>query len=95
MARIDTGGMNRVTENTYEATYYILHGASVENVRISTLNKAQARKKLFRELWTIHMTNVPEKCVELWQNGTAMVNVREFEARRKWLKKQVNKAKYT
>lgn len=87
--------MIRKTDNTYEAAFYLMFGAIVDNVRISRLNNAQAHKKMFRNMWIIELSNVPEDKVREWGFGTATANIRDYESARKKLKKLIIKRLYS
>lgn len=79
------------TANTYEAAYYLVNGAYLAGVveRKIALNKID--KYGYRFDWKMTMGNVPQRAIQDWRLGKASVNVRQYEAARRKLKKKIRK----
>ena len=76
--------VNRKVNNTYEATYYIMDGAKIDQIEYR-------KTKSGYHNWIFHLSNVNSNCVEKWRLGTAKVNVRKFQDERLRLKKIASK----
>jgi hypothetical protein len=79
------------THNTYEASFYMLYGGKFANVRKTVLNKREASKKGFVDMWTITLDNVPEWLIDTWRTGQAYGNITSFVDVRNKLKKVIKR----
>ena len=72
--------MTRKTTNIYKAAYFLVHGVDLKEI-------TERRSKGGRRVWTYIFESVPFRVDNLWNVGTAEVNVRDFQAARERLKK--------
>lgn len=75
--------------DSYEAAYYLMHGATVASVRTRSVGHHRRDRLGFRTMWIVTMENIPEPAVRLWREGTASGSLRSFADARKKLKKKV------
>ncbi len=68
------------TEDTYEAAYYVLHGARLDHIK--WINSYQ---------YVLFMINVDAKAIKQWSDDSASVNPKRYAEARKNLKKRIKK----
>lgn len=81
----------RKTTNTYEAAFYLCHGAYLADVRERKIAVNIAKKKEYRMEWKMILNSVPFHAVLDWKHGQANVNARRYAAARRTLKKLIRK----
>jgi hypothetical protein len=79
------------TRNTYEASFYVLYGGKLVNVRKMMLNKHTAKKRGYIEQWTVTIENVPNWAIETWRTGNAYGNITDYVDVRSKLKKAIKR----
>ena len=77
------------TDDSYEAAWYMSRGAKFESVRTRPLNQNQQQKHGFRDVWSITLTNVNKRNIELYRQDNAQVRVTDFARERRRLKKYI------
>ena len=82
----------RTVKDTYEAAFYMIHGAIIESVSISRLAENDKRRfRRQRHLWILELDNVPYDAIKLWKTDQAFANVRDIERERNRIKRRVRK----
>ena len=79
------------TTNTYEATFYLISGATLDSVSFSRTAENKRQKLGYAITYRLYLTNVKEKCIKQWAESRAIVNVRQFADERKKLKRKIAK----
>jgi len=79
------------TKDSYEATFYIMWGGRLENVRKLVLNKHTANKRGFIDQWTITVSNVADWAIDTWRTRNAFGNITKFVDVRKKLKRDIKR----
>lgn len=75
--------------DTYEAAFYLLHGATLKEAHIQLVPASLLKKYLFDKRWHIHMENISEGARNAWKGNYAIANVRDIAAARKKIKRFV------
>jgi hypothetical protein len=83
--------MEYKTDDTYEAAFYMVHGARITGVSQGKLPDHRRKQFLSSHNWMIFLENVEDMDIVNYHNNTAVVNVREFEYCRRKLKRIVSK----
>lgn len=79
------------TKDSYEASFYIMWGGSLVNVRSLVLNKKRADKRGYADQWTIELSNVPDWAIDTWRTRNAFGNITKLVDVRKKLKRDIKR----
>lgn len=82
---------SRTTLNTYEAAWYLMHGATLREVVERTQPRKKVQRKMYSKQWVLTLDNIPEEAITLFLDGRAVAPVRDLEAARTKLKRKVKK----
>ncbi len=80
---------SKKTTDSYEASYYIMYGANVTQIKKRRISKNQQDKYGFRDQWIISLKNIPFWAILGWNSGITIGNIQEFKKARLKLKKMI------
>jgi len=79
------------TEDTYEASFYILMGGRVTEIRFGKLQPNKRSKKGFTTKYIVTVEGVEQRFVKYWKAHNPIGNIRAFAEIRKKLKRRIQK----
>lgn len=77
------------TKDTYEATFYLMYGASLTDIQAHKIPENKAKKKGYRVEWILVLDNVPDWAKRAWNDGYVYGPLVEFSKMRDKLKKWI------
>jgi hypothetical protein len=77
------------TENTYEATWYLLMGGKLTGIEFGKVQSSRVHKLGYTTSYKLTIANVQSQFVRYWREGRPIGNVREFSDIRIKLKRKI------
>lgn len=82
------------TTNIYEAAFYLLYGAAIEDVEARKAQEVIVKKKGTKTICVFTISRVPSWAVEMWRNGDVYGNITEYINARNKVKKYMYRKLY-
>lgn len=86
--------LSKKVDDTYEAAYYLLFGASITGGYIRKVALNRVDKVGFRDQWILLMEGIPESQYIIWREGYPLANVKDLMNARKKVKRSVKQCIY-
>lgn len=80
------------TDDTYEASWYILMGGRLVGIAFGKIQPNRASKLGYTTAYKLTIGNVHPKFVRYWRDGNPIGNIRAFSGVRHKLKMKIKKA---
>ena len=81
------------TYDTYEATWYILNGGIIKNIKFKRLQPNRIKKEGFTIVYKITIEGIEQRYIDQWKGHQANGDIRSFANARKKLKRKIEKVK--
>ena len=77
------------TKNTYEASFYLMYGATLKGVKIRKVAENKIKKKGYQREWILELDNIPSWAKRAWEDGYIYGDLVLFSKTRDKLKKTI------
>ena len=77
------------TTDTYEASYYLMNGATIETIRTRNVPSNKQEQKGLKTECILHLKDVPEWAYLGWNEGICYADIIKFSKMRIKLKKLI------